>query len=125
MGFLDTVSNAMDVTRKIELKNPVEIEELFDMLQSAPSLQGFESPALKKGIMGKTISYPEVANIIVKITVKNGIVTVTKNRVDHQARVTVGGVASFKVGKKSASIDEGSAYFKAIADTIETALAGK
>lgn len=126
MGFMDTMKDAMDTVRKIELSNPITLEELFDIIKDDAAILEAGKPELKKGLLGKSIAFPKTAKVTPRITVKNNVVTLKKETDTSSTSVGVGGM-NFKVsgGSNMQTADEGSAYFKKVAAALEAVLAGK
>ena len=117
MAMSDTLKNAMDTQRKIELANETTIDDVFAKLNGNADVTAIAEPKLKKCLFGKSIVFPTKARVTVKVTAKKNTVTVQK--ITTQSGMSVGGVT---LPTGAGKIDEGSAYFKSLADAITAAL---
>jgi hypothetical protein len=48
MGIMDTMKGAMDTVRKIQLKAPMELEEVCELLKADQNVTAIAMPELKK-----------------------------------------------------------------------------
>lgn len=122
------MKGAMDTVRKIQLKAPMELEAVYELLKADQNVTAIAMPELKKGIMGKSVSFPKVSRVTPTVTVKDTTITIKKIMDGSKTSVSVGGKMSFALNKDlgkntGRTADDGTAYFKSVADAVETALA--
>ncbi len=91
--MFESMKDLMDTKRKITLRQPLELAQIFSVLQAEVDPQRFGVAELKKGL-GASIVYPEYARVIPRITVKGNEVTLTKITNDSKASVSVGGFST-------------------------------
>lgn len=131
MGIMDTMKDAMDVLRKIELRSALELDELYAILSRDEGVRALGEPALKKGLLGKSVQLPKVSRVTPKITVKGNVVKLRKVEDSSSTSVSIGGGPSFVVDKDLRGVNgirtmsSGSEYFKAVCDAVEAALQGR
>ena len=85
MGLFDNMKNqanslkdAMDTVRKIELSAPMTIEDVFAALQADAAVNEIAAPELKKGLTGVQVRFPKIDRVTPVVTVKENIVTLLK-----------------------------------------------
>lgn len=125
--MFESMKDLMDTKRKITLRQPLELAQIFSVLQARVDPQRFGVAELKKGLLGASIVYPEYARVIPRITVKGNEVTLTKITNDSKTSVSVGGFSTTldKDLRGTAALDTaraGAQYFKDIADVVTWAL---
>lgn len=125
--MFDAVKGAMDSVRKIQLPRAMELEEVFQILET--SLVGSEVgvPELKRGIMGRSIVFPEVSRVIPHLSVKGDVATLRKVTNESKSSIRVGKLSLTTTKDRRGkglidSVKAGSDYFKAVADAVEAAL---
>ncbi len=126
--MFDTMKNLMDNQRKIELKKALPLEEVHRILLEKMHHPEIGPPELKKGFLGQSIVFPEVARETPQITVKDNVVTLKKITNDSKTTISVG-----KFGKvldkdlrglnALGTVKSGAAYFQMVASAVEEALA--
>lgn len=90
--MFDAMKGMMDTVRKVELQRPLELDELHALLTQRIDPAQFGVPELKKGLLGKSITYPKVHRVIPTITVKGTQVTI--KRVEDSSETRSPSVAS-------------------------------
>ena len=138
MGLFDNMKNqanslkdAMDTVRKIELSAPMTIEDVFAALQADAAVNEIAAPELKKGLTGVQVRFPKIDRVTPVVTVKENIVTLRKDFDGSTKGVSVLGGPRMVLDKdlrgknKWNTLSNGNDYFKAIAEAIENALQGK
>lgn len=125
--MFESMKDLMDTKRKITLRQPLEIAQLYAVLQAKVDPQRFGVPELKKGLLGASIAFPEYARVTPRITVKGTEVTITKITNDSKTTVSIGGFsttmdADLRGGAAMDTAKAGAQYFKDIADVVTWAL---
>ena len=112
---------------KITLKEPMTLEELYDLMkENSEKLP--EKFKLKKGILGKSIHFAVVMQTDPKITIKDNVVTI--RRMGNTTQVGVGNMPSMdfkdlkqrakavKEGGLGKAISGGAEYFVSVCDAM-------
>lgn len=125
--MFESMKGMADTVRKVNTQHPMQLEELHALLSQRVNPSQFGIPELKKGLFGKSITYPKVHRVIPTITVKGNQVTIRRVQDDSKTTVSVGkvGFAMDKDLRGKAGMDTmkgGTEYFQAIADAITAAL---
>lgn len=127
--MFEAMKDMMDTQRKIQTRNELSLEQLHALLmQRIPTAQ-LGVPELKKGLLGRSINFPKVANITPRITVKGNEVKVGQIVDSSTTSVSFGGGPKIAIDKAHRGMNamttaqQGAQYFKAVADAVTAALA--
>ena len=121
---MDVLSKTVE---KITLKNPMTLEELYDLMkENSEKLP--EKFKLKKGVLGKSIHFEVVMQTDPKITIKDNIVTI--RRMGNSTEIGIGNMPSLdfkdlkqrtqaiKEGGLGKAISGGADYFASVCDAM-------
>jgi hypothetical protein len=125
--MFDAIKDAADSVRRIQLPRAMELEEVQQILEAALVGSEIGAPVVKRGIMGRSIVFPEVSRVIPHLSVKGDVATLRK--VTNESKSSIGvGKASFTLTRDRRgrglidSVKTGSEYFRAVAAAVESAL---
>ncbi|MEA5003599.1 MAG: hypothetical protein VB081_08880 [Christensenella sp.] len=117
---------------KFTLKEPMTLEELYDLMKQRWNAELPGTFQLKKGLMGKSILFDVYMQVQPKVTIKDNVVTVRK--ISNSTSVSVGGgpgvdikasaeyKKAFKEGGFKDAISGGPAYFNGVCDAMREIL---
>ena len=128
----ESVQKSADTIYKIQLKSPLEQEELLQILLQCNAVTNLGQPEIKRGITGKVIAFPKFSRVTPQVSIKDTTVTVKKILDSSQTKVSFGSAGGSTIdvaldkdlrGKNGINtINNGSDYFIAVHNAVETAL---
>lgn len=127
--MFEAMKDMMDTQRKIQTKNELTLDQIHALLIQRLPADQFGVPELKKGLLGRSINFPKVANVTPRITVKGTEVRIGQIVDSSKTTVTLGGGPAIAVDKDHrgtnalTTAQQGTKYFKAVADAVTAALA--